>query len=84
VDQRVFRVLVDNPYFLAPIIAAFVLGLISNRGMENERGFLGVAVSRCVFGLERIFMEIVHKQIQFGRCVGKLLRIRLRRVRMPL
>ena len=52
--------------------------------MEKEGGFLGVAVSRCTFGVERIFMETVHKQIQFGRCVGKLLRIRLRRVRMPL
>jgi hypothetical protein len=39
VDQRVFRVLVDNPYFLCPIVAAFVLGLFSNRVWKTNAGF---------------------------------------------
>jgi hypothetical protein len=39
VDQRVFRVLVDNPYFLGPIVAAFVLGLFSNRVWKTNAGF---------------------------------------------
>ncbi len=39
VDQRVFRGLVDNPYFLGPIVAAFVLGLFSNRVWKTNAGF---------------------------------------------
>ena len=39
VDQRVFRVLIDNPYFLAPIVVAFVLGLLSNRVWKTNSGF---------------------------------------------
>jgi hypothetical protein len=38
VDQQVFRVLVDSPYFLAPITAAFVLGLFSNRVWKTNAG----------------------------------------------
>jgi hypothetical protein len=38
VDQRVFRVLIDGPYFLAPIVAAFVLGLFSNRVWKTNAG----------------------------------------------
>lgn len=39
VDQRVFRVLVDNPYFLCPIVAAFVLGLFSHRVWKTNASF---------------------------------------------
>jgi hypothetical protein len=39
VDQQVFRVLVDSPDFLAPITAAFVLGLFSNRVWKTTAGF---------------------------------------------
>lgn len=52
--------------------------------MQNELGFLGVAVAYSDFGLEHVFVEIVHKQIEFSGCVGKLLRTRLRRFRMPV
>jgi len=36
VDQLIFRVLIDNPYFLAPIAVAFVLGLFSNRAWKTN------------------------------------------------
>jgi hypothetical protein len=31
VDQRLFQLLCDNPYFLGPILAAFALGILGNR-----------------------------------------------------
>ena len=39
VDQRVFRVLVDNPYFIGPIVVALVLGVLSNRVWKTNTGF---------------------------------------------
>jgi hypothetical protein len=36
VDQRVFRVLVDNPYFLGPIVVAFALGILSHRVWKTK------------------------------------------------
>jgi hypothetical protein len=38
VDQRVFRVLVDNPYFLGPTITASVLGFFSHRVWKTNAG----------------------------------------------
>jgi hypothetical protein len=36
VDQRLFRVLVDNPYFLGPILVAFALGFLGDRVWKTQ------------------------------------------------
>ena len=38
VSLRIFRVLVDSPYFLGPIIVAFILGAFASRAWETNAG----------------------------------------------
>jgi hypothetical protein len=75
VDQRLFRVLVDNPYFLGPILVAFALGFLGDRVWKTQ-----FAIWVWLLPTIILVLEVLHKSIKRRGCVGKLFRIGLRRL----
>ena len=78
VDQSLFRVGADNPYFAGPILAGFILGVLSHRWFRSSSAPVGLASSCHDSRFQCGDLEIPHCSLQFFGCLGQLFHFRLR------